>query len=124
MESTFWRSRASGAWTREQRVAYHVENLSRILAPHGIVINLQQVNYVDSAGREHSSKCRQKTKAKSGSLKLCNLRPNEASVGNGPAAADIRNVSHRKPRRCKFSDEGWSRVLIPKNGIEWRVAAP
>ena len=41
-----------------------------------IVINLQQVNYVDSAGLGALIEMQQKTKAKSGSLKLCNLRPN------------------------------------------------
>ena len=41
-----------------------------------IVINLQQVNYVDSAGLGALIEMQQKTKAKSGSLKPCNLRPN------------------------------------------------
>jgi len=61
--------RASGAWTREQRVAYHGRQSPRIRR-HTIVINLQQVNYVDSAGLEHSSKCskRQKPKAEASSF--------------------------------------------------------
>jgi len=40
-----------------------------------IVINLQQVNYVDSAAwSTHRNAA--KDKSQSGSLKLCNLRPN------------------------------------------------
>ena len=38
-----------------------------------IVINLEQVNYVDSAGLGALIEIHQKTKAKGGSLKLCNL---------------------------------------------------
>ncbi len=41
-----------------------------------IVINLEQVNYVDSAGLGTLIEMHRKTKAKGGGLKLCNLRPN------------------------------------------------
>jgi anti-sigma B factor antagonist len=41
-----------------------------------IVINLEQVNYVDSAGLGALIEMHRKTKAKGGSLKLCNLGPN------------------------------------------------
>jgi anti-anti-sigma factor len=40
-----------------------------------MVINLEQVNYVDSAGLGSLIEIHRKTKAKGGSLKLCNLRP-------------------------------------------------
>ncbi len=41
-----------------------------------IVINLEQVNYVDSAGLGALIEMHRKTKAKGGNLKLCNLGPN------------------------------------------------
>jgi anti-sigma B factor antagonist len=41
-----------------------------------IVINLGQVNYVDSAGLGTLIEMQRKTKAKGGSLKLCHLGPN------------------------------------------------
>ena len=41
-----------------------------------IVINLEHVNYVDSAGLGTLIETHRKTKAKDGRLKLCNLRPN------------------------------------------------
>ena len=41
-----------------------------------IVINLEQVNYVDSAGLGALIEMHRKTKAKGGGLKLCNLGPN------------------------------------------------
>src|SRR5260370_3975791 len=41
-----------------------------------MVINLEQVNYVDSAGLGALIEMHRKTKAKGGSLKLCHLRPN------------------------------------------------
>jgi anti-anti-sigma factor len=41
-----------------------------------IVINLEQVNYVDSAGLGTLIEMQRKTKAKGGSLKLCHLGPN------------------------------------------------
>ncbi len=41
-----------------------------------IVINLEHVNYVDSAGLGTLIELHRKTKDKSGKLKLCNLRPN------------------------------------------------
>jgi anti-anti-sigma factor len=41
-----------------------------------IVINLEHVNYVDSAGLGALIEMQRKTKAKGGSLKLCHLRPN------------------------------------------------
>jgi anti-sigma B factor antagonist len=41
-----------------------------------MVINLEQVNYVDSAGLGALIEMQRKTKAKGGSLKLCNLGPN------------------------------------------------
>src|SRR5882762_4328237 len=41
-----------------------------------IVINLEQVNYVDSAGLGALIEMQRKTKAKGGGLKLCNLGPN------------------------------------------------
>jgi anti-sigma B factor antagonist len=41
-----------------------------------IVINLEQVNYVDSAGLGTLIEMHRKTKAKGGALKLCNLGPN------------------------------------------------
>ena len=41
-----------------------------------MVINLEQVNYVDSAGLGALIEMHRKTKGKDGSLKLCNLRPN------------------------------------------------
>jgi anti-anti-sigma factor len=41
-----------------------------------IVINLEHVNYVDSAGLGALIEMRRKTRAKGGSLKLCNLGPN------------------------------------------------
>ena len=41
-----------------------------------IVINLEQVNYVDSAGLGALIEIHRKTKAKGGSLKLCHLGPN------------------------------------------------
>ena len=41
-----------------------------------IVVNLEHVNYVDSAGIGALIETHRKTKAKGGDLKLCNLRPN------------------------------------------------
>jgi anti-sigma B factor antagonist len=41
-----------------------------------MVINLEQVNYVDSAGLGALIEMQRKTKAKGGSLKLCHLGPN------------------------------------------------
>lgn len=41
-----------------------------------IVFNLEQVNYVDSAGLGALIEIHRKTKAKGGALKLCNLGPN------------------------------------------------
>jgi anti-sigma B factor antagonist len=41
-----------------------------------IVINLEQVNYVDSAGLGALIEVHRKTKAHGGGLKLCNLGPN------------------------------------------------
>src|SRR5256884_8040765 len=41
-----------------------------------VVINLEQVNYVDSAGLGALIEMHRKTKAKGGGLKLCHLRPN------------------------------------------------
>jgi anti-anti-sigma factor len=41
-----------------------------------IVINLEQVNYVDSAGLGALIEMHRKTKAKGGALKLCHLGPN------------------------------------------------
>ena len=41
-----------------------------------IVVNLEDVNFVDSAGLGALIEIHRKTKAKGGSLKLCNLRPN------------------------------------------------
>src|SRR5260370_24571102 len=41
-----------------------------------MVINLEQVNHVDSAGLGALIEMHRKTKAKGGSLKLCHLRPN------------------------------------------------
>ena len=41
-----------------------------------IVINLEHVNYVDSAGLGALIEMHRKTKAKGGGLKLCNLGPN------------------------------------------------
>jgi anti-sigma B factor antagonist len=41
-----------------------------------IVINLEQVNYVDSAGLGALIEMHRKTKDKGGTLKLCNLGPN------------------------------------------------
>ena len=41
-----------------------------------IVINLEQVNYVDSAGLGALIEIHRKTKAKGGGLKLCNLGQN------------------------------------------------
>src|SRR6201993_968093 len=41
-----------------------------------IVINLEHVNYVDSAGLGTLIELHRKTKAQGGSLKLCNLGPN------------------------------------------------
>src|SRR5260370_11330172 len=41
-----------------------------------IVINLEHVNYVDSAGLGALIEMHRKTKAKGGGLKPCNLRPN------------------------------------------------
>jgi anti-anti-sigma factor len=41
-----------------------------------IVLNLEHVNYVDSAGLVALIEMQRKTKAKGGSLKLCHLRPN------------------------------------------------
>jgi len=41
-----------------------------------IVINLEHVNYVDSAGLGALIEMHRKTKARDGSLKLCNLGPN------------------------------------------------
>jgi anti-sigma B factor antagonist len=40
-----------------------------------IVINLEQVNYVDSAGLGALMEMHRKTKARGGSLKLCHLGP-------------------------------------------------
>jgi anti-sigma B factor antagonist len=40
-----------------------------------VVINLEQVNYVDSAGLGALIEMHRKTKAKGGSLKLCHLGP-------------------------------------------------
>ena len=41
-----------------------------------MVINLEQVNYVDSAGLGALIEVQRKTKAQGGGLKLCHLRPN------------------------------------------------
>jgi anti-sigma B factor antagonist len=41
-----------------------------------IVVNLEQVNYVDSAGLGALIEMQRKTKAKGGGLRLCHLRPN------------------------------------------------
>jgi anti-sigma B factor antagonist len=41
-----------------------------------ILINLEHVNYVDSAGLGALIEIHRKTKAKGGGLKLCNLGPN------------------------------------------------
>jgi len=41
-----------------------------------MVINREQVDYVDSAGLGALIEMHRKTKAKGGSLKLCHLRPN------------------------------------------------
>jgi anti-anti-sigma factor len=41
-----------------------------------IVLNLEQVNYVDSAGLGALIEMQRKTKTNGGSLKLCHLRPN------------------------------------------------
>jgi anti-sigma B factor antagonist len=41
-----------------------------------MVINLEHVNYVDSAGLGTLIELHRKTKDKGGRLKLCNLRPN------------------------------------------------
>jgi anti-sigma B factor antagonist len=41
-----------------------------------MVINLEHVNYVDSAGLGALIEVHRKTKAKGGNLKLCNLGPN------------------------------------------------
>jgi anti-anti-sigma factor len=41
-----------------------------------MVVNLEQVNYVDSAGLGALIEMQRKTKAKGGGLKLCHLRPN------------------------------------------------
>jgi len=41
-----------------------------------MVMNLEQVNYVDSAGLGALIEIHRKSKAKGGSLKLCHLRPN------------------------------------------------
>lgn len=41
-----------------------------------MVINLEHVNYVDSAGLGTLIEMHRKTKAQGGRLKLCNLRPN------------------------------------------------
>jgi anti-sigma B factor antagonist len=41
-----------------------------------MVVNLEQVHYVDSAGLGALIEMHRKTKAKGGSLKLCHLRPN------------------------------------------------
>jgi anti-anti-sigma factor len=41
-----------------------------------MVINLEQVNYVDSAGLGALIEMHRKTRAKGGGLKLCHLRPN------------------------------------------------
>jgi anti-anti-sigma factor len=41
-----------------------------------IVVNLEHVNYVDSAGLGALIEAHRKTKAKGGQLKLCNLGPN------------------------------------------------
>src|SRR5258707_3164360 len=41
-----------------------------------MVINLEQVNYVDSAGLGALIEMQPKTKTKGGGLKLCHLRPN------------------------------------------------
>jgi anti-anti-sigma factor len=41
-----------------------------------MVINLEQVNYVDSAGLGALIEMHRKTKATGGGLKLCHLRPN------------------------------------------------
>lgn len=52
-----------------------VENLLASGATR-IVINLEHVNYVDSAGLGALIEMHRKTKAKGGHLKLCNLGPN------------------------------------------------
>ena len=41
-----------------------------------IVLNLEHINYVDSAGLGALIEVQRKTKAKGGSLRLCHLRPN------------------------------------------------
>ena len=59
-----------------------------------VVINLEQVNYVDSAGLGALIEMHRKTKAKRRRLEaLSSPAELEASAGNGPAAANLRNVS-------------------------------
>jgi anti-anti-sigma factor len=41
-----------------------------------IVVNLEHVNYVDSAGLSTLIEMQRKTKAKGGGVRLCHLRPN------------------------------------------------
>ena len=52
--------------------------IDNLLASGGtrIVINLEQVHYVDSAGLGALIEMQRKTKATGGGLKLCHLRPN------------------------------------------------
>ncbi len=52
--------------------------IDNLLAPGAtrIVVNLEQVNYVDSAGLGALIEMHRKTKAKGAGLKLCNLGPN------------------------------------------------
>src|SRR5438477_5575640 len=59
-----------------------------------VVINLEEVNYVDSAGLGALIEMHRKTKAKRRRLEALSSPPElEASAGNGPAAGDLRNVS-------------------------------
>jgi anti-anti-sigma factor len=52
-----------------------IDNLLASGAPR-IVINLEQVNHVDSAGLGSLIEMHRKIKAKGGGIKLCNLGPN------------------------------------------------
>ncbi len=57
-------------------ISFAIGNQRAIMDAFAIVINLEHVNYVDSAGLGALIEMQRKTKAKGGSLKLCHLRPN------------------------------------------------
>src|SRR5256885_14911187 len=71
-----------------------------------IVVNLEQVNYVDSAGLGALIEMHRKTKAKGGGLKLCHLRPNLKQALEWPGCCPSSKPVRVKTRRLRASEGG------------------